>query len=84
MIFTQSRKAAAVVASQIQRDLESSITSVEKLAGKDKRAAGRRMSRLVVDFALNYALPMTARFSIVDAILMDAEKNGLPYVPALH
>jgi hypothetical protein len=77
MLFTNSRKAIAPLSGRIQRDLEVAITSLERLAGKDKRAAGHQTSRLVTDFALNTALPVETRFLIVDAVLIDAERNGI-------
>ena len=77
MVFSNSRKAIAPLSGRIQRDLEVAIAALERLAGEDKRAAGHRTSRLVTDFALNTALPVETRFSIVDAVLRDAEKNGL-------
>jgi hypothetical protein len=80
MTFTRSREALAGVSGRIRQDLEAAIASVENLAGKDKQAAGHRTSRLVTAFALNGMLPIATRFSLVDAVLMDAENNGLPFV----
>ena len=77
MTFIQFWRAIAAVPGGIQQDLEAAIASVERLVGKDKRAAGRRMSHLGADFVLNKNAPVETRFSIVDAALVDAGKNGL-------
>jgi len=78
MRFTESRKAIAAVSGKIQQDLEAEIVSVEQLADNDPQAAAFRASQLATTFALNYTLSVETRFSLVDAILTDADKNGLP------
>jgi hypothetical protein len=80
MKFGQTRKAISTLKSKhLQKDIEGVIRSIERVARTDNELAGRRTSQLIgLLFALRHTLPENSRFSLVDAIFVDAEKAGVP------